>query len=113
MNTILIVDNDEDVLLALEWLLEQEGYHTTIDWGEHAALQLSDQRSFDLLLIDEELGKKNSAALLDELRQRQPGAALVLMHARKDTMDLSNSADMVCKWKRDEVRNRVRDYLAS
>ncbi len=52
---VLIVDDDESVLMALEWLLETEGYETTTAWSGEAAVQLLATRPFDVVLIDAEL----------------------------------------------------------
>lgn len=50
--TILVVDDDERVLLALEQLLENEGYDTSLAWtGREGLIQLHRQH-FDLVLLD-------------------------------------------------------------
>src|SRR5215468_425636 len=50
---ILIVDDDEEALIALERLLEEEGYSTVTAWSGREALALSDRSNFDRLLVDE------------------------------------------------------------
>src|SRR6201987_6272177 len=66
---ILIVDDDEDVLIALERLLEGEGYATATAWSGREALALSKASRFDLLLVDERLGDVEAATLWEGLHQ--------------------------------------------
>lgn len=112
---LLIVDDNEDVLIGLERSLEDDGYATTTAWGGHDALRLSAGAQFDLLLIDEHLHGLNSAALVDELRQLQPGAFLLLMHARKNAVGKTPGEESatVCKWEPDEVKAKIRSYMAA
>ena len=80
---ILIVDDDEDVLIALERLLEGEGYATATAWSGKEALALSQASKFDLLLVDEHLGDVEAATLWEALHQHQPHAFRFLMLSRK------------------------------
>ncbi len=112
---ILIVDHDENVLIGLEKTLEEAGYRTSTAWSGQEALLLSDQTSFDLLLIDEYLGDLDSTMFVAQLRQRLPKAAFLLMHPQKSSAgkwpNLTRAA--VCKWEHEEVIARVRDCLAA
>ena len=66
---ILIVDNDEDVLIALERTLEDEGYATVTAASHEEASQLLSQRVFDCLVLDDYLSDKDSIGVLMELRR--------------------------------------------
>ena len=52
---VLIVDHDENVLIALKRLLEEASYDTTTAQSGMKALQLLRQRAFDLVLLDDHL----------------------------------------------------------
>src|ERR1700758_4220166 len=104
---ILIVDEDEHVLIALERLLESEGYSTATAWGGREALALSEKNRFDLLLVDEHVGDLDGAVLLDGLKRRQPRAFQLLMHTR--TGERTDSKLLgVCKWEHSEMKARIR-----
>jgi len=62
---ILIVDDDEDVLIALERLLEGEGYATITAWSARDAIVQTQESQFQILLVDENLGD-NSPSILDD-----------------------------------------------
>jgi len=114
MKTILIVDDDQDVLIGLERALEDAGFSTTTAWGREEALRLSEGTRFDLLLIDEGLCVLNFPMLMGEIKRSQPRAILLLMHTRKNPAaesDLPGAS--ACKWEHDEVKARVRGYLAA
>jgi len=66
---ILVADNDEDILVALERILEDDGYVTTTALsGAEVCLLLSGCR-FDLLVLDDYLSDNDSVQLLCECRR--------------------------------------------
>ena len=108
---ILIVDDDEQVLIALERLLEGEGYSTATAWGGREALALSEKARFDLLLLDEHVGDVDFDVLRKGLALRQPGACQLLMHTRQGQRFNSNRA--ICKWEHAEMKAKIRFVLAA
>jgi DNA-binding NtrC family response regulator len=66
---ILVVDNDQDVLLALERTLEDRGYDTAAVLSQEEAFKLLAEDSFDLFVLDDYLSDKDSIQLLTEFRQ--------------------------------------------
>jgi DNA-binding response OmpR family regulator len=76
---ILIVDNDEDVLIALERTLEDEGYPTATAANQEEASKLLSQSKFECLVLDDYLSDKDSISVLMELRRLEmtPPAVVV------------------------------------
>jgi len=64
VGTILVVDNDEDVLIALERVLEEKGYATTLAVSGAEACKLLSEGSFDLLVLDDYLSDRDSVQTL-------------------------------------------------
>ena len=110
---ILIVDDDEEALIALERLLEEEGYSTVTAWSGKEALALSDRGDFDLLLVDEHGADVSLESLLAELRVRQPNAFPLIMHSGRSRSHHSPAHRSVCKWKPSEVTANIRLCLAA
>jgi CheY-like chemotaxis protein len=112
---ILIVDDDQDVLIALERMLESEGYSTATAWSGREALVLADQLQFDFLLLDDDLSDLEVTTLCAELLRRQPGALPFLMHTRMGASKKSASAGPlnVCKWEHNELKAQIRRCLAA
>jgi len=113
--SILIVDDDEAVLIALERILEGEGYRTVTAWSGREALQAAENCQFDLLLVDEHLADMEITTLSEELIRRQPEALSILMHTRKNGgRKLPTAAHRnVCKWEHAELKDQIRRCLAA
>jgi CheY-like chemotaxis protein len=82
---ILVVDDDERVLIALEGVLEEAGYDTTTAWGGREALRMIQLRSFDLVLLDEYLPDLASEEILQELRSRSDKTPVALLRSSGGT----------------------------
>lgn len=61
---ILIADNDENVLVALEQALENEGYETAITVDSDVAFQVLSTGAFDLLVLDDYLSDRHCIQVL-------------------------------------------------
>ena len=69
LRRILLADNDEDVLLALERTLEDRGYTTATALSHPEACKLLAQARFDLWVLDDYLSDKDSIQVLSEFRR--------------------------------------------
>jgi DNA-binding response OmpR family regulator len=107
---ILIVDDDAEVLIALERVLESEGYRTATAWSGREALSLSEKTNFDLLLVAEHLSDFEMNAFLPELTRKQPKAVRLVMSTGKDQPSSPREAQpAVCKWEHGEMKARIRN----
>jgi CheY-like chemotaxis protein len=116
--SILIVDDDAEVLMALERLLETQGYRTTTAWSGHDALRLLQHQRFDLLLLDQDLPDVNCDDLLQRAKGVRTPARCVVMQptgtGRRTVSSLASPTGIhgsVCKWEHDQVVAIVRDCL--
>jgi len=78
---VLIVDSDEDILIALERLLEDEGIRTTTTWSAQQALDLLTSNGFDLLLVGDHLSGVTCEELLRETQRRGLAASILVMES--------------------------------
>jgi two-component system, NtrC family, response regulator GlrR len=69
LRRILLADNDEDVLVALERALEDGGYATATALSHEEASKLVSRETFDLCVLDDYLSDKNSIQVLTEFRR--------------------------------------------
>ena len=69
LRKVLIADNDEDVLLALERALENEGYDTVVALNSDEVTRALAHNSCDLLVLDDYLSGRDSVHVLAELRR--------------------------------------------
>ena len=85
MATILIVDDEENVLKMLAQALELEGYDTLTASSGEEALQLCASKTVDLVLLDILMpGGINGVETLTQLRQIKPQLNVVMMSAQKE-----------------------------
>ncbi len=79
---ILIVDDDEHVLVALEGLLEDEAYDTTTAWSGEEALRWLKSKPFDLVLLDDCLPDMNSSDILRYIQDLEVQPLVIVMQAK-------------------------------
>jgi len=84
---ILVADNDEDVLVALERALEERGYATTVALSGAEACQLLSEGGFDLLVLDDHLSDRDSVQTLTECRSAGIGLLAVVTYHRFPSFD--------------------------
>jgi DNA-binding response OmpR family regulator len=118
VKSILVIDDDDRVLTALECFLETEGYETTTAWSGQEGLELLRSRRFDLLLVDDYLWDMDVETLLEEIRRMEIQPLIMLTESvpapddRKRYADLGASS-VVGKWAScDEIAAAVRECFA-
>jgi len=77
--TILVVDDEIEILTLLQELLQRRGYSvTTAERGE-VALTIAGHQSFDIILADLKMPGMDGFKFVERLRRVQPAAKLVVM----------------------------------
>jgi len=80
LRRILVADNDEEVLVALERTLENGGYVTTTAVNHAEASQLLSRGGFDLFVLDDYLSDADSIHVLTELRRRRISPLVIVTY---------------------------------
>jgi DNA-binding response OmpR family regulator len=115
---VLIADCHEEVLLALEKMLEDAGFDTTTVWTAGDALRFLDSQVFDLVLVNEYLPDAECEDLLKALHDRGAQVPCIVMQpsapAITDSTALRSwgARDVVCKYAYRQILAAVRDCLA-
>jgi CheY-like chemotaxis protein len=109
--TILIVDDDEQVLIELERLLEDQGYSTTTAWSSGEALQALQSKSFDFVLLDGDLPNLTREELMRQARQCSK-AYWIVLQPRSRFRPESVAANSVCKWEHGAILSKLRECLS-
>lgn len=68
---ILAVDDEPNILLSLEYILEQEGYDIHVAHDGEEALELAEQIHPDLILLDVGMPRKDGYEVCRLLRERE------------------------------------------
>jgi DNA-binding NtrC family response regulator len=115
---VLIADCHEEVLVALEKLLEDAGFNTTTAWTARDTLALLDAQIFDLLLVNEYLPDAECEDLLKALQQRGVQIPCIIMHpSAPEITDYTafqalGAHHIVCKHAYQEIVEVVSECLA-
>ena len=70
MHTILIVDDEPDMVRMLSGILERHGYQVTSAGSQDAALERLRNDAIDLVIIDRDLSRLNGRDVYDHIRSQ-------------------------------------------
>jgi CheY-like chemotaxis protein len=79
---ILIADNDETVLIALEHILENGGYATCTALSHAEVAKLVGRENFDLCVMDDYLSDQDSVEVLAGFREAGKSPLVVVTYNR-------------------------------
>ncbi len=81
---ILIVDDEPNIVVSLEFLMKREGYETAVAGDGEAALQAVVERPPDLVILDVMLPKMNGFDVCQRIRAdpRRRGIKIIMLTAK-------------------------------
>ena len=83
-NRILIVDDEPNIVISLEYLMKKEGFQVAVATDGETALQLASEFVPDLILLDVMMPKKSGFEVCQALRADPAlGAAKIIMLTAK------------------------------
>jgi two-component system, OmpR family, alkaline phosphatase synthesis response regulator PhoP len=88
---ILIVDDEPNIVISLEFLMKREGYETTVAADGEAALAAMSRERADLVILDIMLPKLNGFDVCERIRA-EPGwreTKIVMLTAKGRDTDLA------------------------
>lgn len=78
-NKVLIVDDEANIVISLEFLMEQAGYEVAIARTGEEALEQVDRFSPDVVLLDVMLPGINGFDILQHIRQRPQAQQIAII----------------------------------
>ena len=91
--TIMIVDDDEQILVLVELLLRRQGYRVLKAATPYTALEILDDTIPDLCLLDYMMPGMNGLELCEQIRQHpSAGKVPVVMLSAVDTDEFINNS---------------------
>ncbi len=116
--TVLIVDDEPNILSALRRCLRREGYALLTARGPGPALAWLDTQRIDLVLCDQTMPGMRGTELLEEVARRQPWAARLLITGGPHAVDpndldrLGLAAPLPKPWDDASLKEALRKALA-
>lgn len=92
-NAILIVDDDKSIRTSLAAILEQEGYEVDKAENGSEAIEKSNNRIFDLVLVDMRLPDMMGTELLSKVKERTPPTAKIMVTGYPSMQNAINSVN--------------------
>jgi len=86
MQTILVCDDDKEIVEAIEIYLQQEGYHILKAYDGEEALRMAREKEYDIILLDVMLPKLDGFEVCQQLRETS-SVPVVMLTAKGDDMD--------------------------
>ena len=87
--SVLVVDDEENLLVLLERILSREGFAVSTAGNAYQALDLVDKNDFGLAILDIKMFPVDGVALLSEIKKRSPTTHVVMVTAYP-TIDTRN-----------------------
>ena len=84
---VLLVEDEESLILTMRDRLHSEGYETTVASDGETAVETAARKSFDCILLDIALPKKNGFDVCRDLRQRGVQTPILMLTARGQVID--------------------------
>lgn len=85
--TILVVDDEIQIVRVLRGYLEQAGYRVLVAYNGEEALYTARQERPDLVILDLQLPKIDGLEFTRRIRAEQPNLAILMLTARVEEMD--------------------------
>ena len=83
-NTILLVEDNPNLLYLTYEILEYENYHVTTAINGEAAIKALSENDFDLVITDLNLGQVNGISVLKKAKELNPETMVIIMTGSVD-----------------------------
>lgn len=117
--SILVVDDEKDICLALNILLTKEGYVVKEAYNGEQAIDRIQKENFDIIMTDIKMEKKDGFEVLSQAQKICPETSVVMMTAFASVGSAveamrSGAADYITKpFINDEIRMTIKRILQS
>jgi len=91
--TIVIVEDEEDILELLEYNLQKEGYETIGFLNTKIVLQILEEESIDLLLMDRNLPGVEGSEFVEYIRDKGIQTPVIYLSAKGKDSDIEEGFD--------------------
>jgi two-component system, OmpR family, alkaline phosphatase synthesis response regulator PhoP len=84
---ILLVEDEENLALGLEYNLSEEGYKVKVAKDGREAIKFFDENEFDLIVLDIMLPYFNGFEIAEHIREKHPQMPILMLTARTQIED--------------------------
>jgi len=93
---VLIADDEENIVISLEFLLKREGFEVFVAGDGDAALQMVAEHHPDLVLLDVMMPKRNGYEVCQRMRERPEwrGIKIIMLSAKGRDVEVSKGVSL-------------------
>ena len=93
---VLIADDEENIVISLEFLLKREGFEVLVAGDGEAALQMVAEHHPDLVLLDVMMPKRNGYEVCQRMRERPEwrGIKIIMLSAKGREVEVSKGVSL-------------------
>jgi len=93
---VLIADDEQNIVISLEFLLKREGFEVLVAVDGDAALQMVAEHHPDLVLLDVMMPKRNGYEVCQRMRERPEwrGIKIVMLSAKGREVEVSKGVSV-------------------
>lgn len=117
--TILLVDDEPNVLSSLRRVLRREGWNLLTAGSGREGLDLLDRQPVDVVVSDIRMPEMDGVAFLEQVKERHPGAARIILTGFVERGNIATVVEragiqqIIAKpWDDEELRVILREVLA-
>lgn len=94
MNKILIVDDEPNILLSLEFLFKKEGYQVLIARDGEEAFEIIENEIPELIILDVMMPKVDGFQVCSHVKSHYPGTRVIFLTAKSKMKDMQKGLEM-------------------
>lgn len=116
MNKILLVEDNETIILGLEYLLKEEGFEYCIVKNKRDTLNILDKKVFDVVLLDVSLPDGNGFDLCKYIKEKK-NTSVIFLTAKDEEKDVVLGFDLgaddyvIKPFRNRELISRIKNVL--
>lgn len=97
MYNILVVDDDKEIVKAIEIYLGRENYNIYKAYDGEQALNIIKQQEIHLVILDIMMPQKDGLETLDEIR-KDKNIPVIMLSAKSEDVDKINGLNCRSRW---------------
>ena len=93
---VLIADDEQNIVISLEFLLRREGFEVLVAGDGETALQMVAEHHPDLVLLDVMMPKRNGYEVCQRMRERPEwrGIKIIMLSAKGRDVEVSKGVSL-------------------
>jgi len=114
--TLLLVDDEENIISSLKRLLRRDGYNILTATSGQTALQLLEQHEIGVIMSDMRMPEMSGVEFLSKVKERFPGIVRIMLSGYSDLASITDSINkgeiykfLTKPWEDDLMRINIRE----